>query len=182
MGVYAGLLRGINVSGHNKIKMTDLKAALCTLGFENLSTYIQSGNLIFESKISLAADLEKMIEDKIKTHFELDVRCLVHTKKEFQNYFEHTPFDQNEIDTKKLYYIHLEKEADQKLFDEIVNIGANQEEMALKAKLIYVYYPNGYGRSKVGNNFFERKLKMKATARNFNTMKNMNDTLNTLGQ
>lgn len=181
MGVYAGLLRGINVSGHNKIKMTDLKAALCTLGFDKLSTYIQSGNLIFESDISSAADLEKLIEDKIRTEFELDIKCMVHTKKEFQYYFENTPFDQNEIDTKKLYYIHLENEADPKLFDEIINNGGHQEKMVLKSKLIYMYYPDGYGRSKVVNNFFERKLKMKATARNFNTMKYMYEALNSLG-
>jgi len=178
MGVYAGLLRGINVSGHNKIRMTDLKAALYTLGFENLSTYIQSGNLIFESDISSATDLEKLIEDKIRTVFELDIRCLVHTKKEFQYYFEQTPFQQDEIDTKMLYYIHLEKEADPDLFEEMVNNEDCEEEMRLKGKLIYVYYPKGYGRSKLVNNFFERKLKMKATARNFNTMKNMNDALN----
>jgi len=157
-------------------------AALCTLGFKNLSTYIQSGNLIFESDIPSAADLEKMIEDKISKDFGLDIRCLVHTKKEFQSYFENTPFDENDIDTKKLYYIHLEKEADPKLFDEIAKPGPDQEEMMLQDKLLYVYYPNGYGRSKVSNNFFERKLKMKATARNFNTMKKMYDTLNNLGQ
>ena len=181
MGVYTGLLRGINVSGHNKIKMDDLKASLSSLGFANLSTYIQSGNLIFESHISSPTDLESMIEEKISADFELDVRCLVHTKKKFQYYFDHTPFDRDEIDTKKLYYIHLEKEADPDLFDEIVNDPMHKEKMVLHKKLIYVYYPDGYGRSKLGNNFFERKLKMRATARNFNTMKNMNDALNLLG-
>ena len=181
MGVYVALLRGINVSGHNIIKMAELKQALSTLGFKNVVSYIQSGNLIFESDLNSVSELKVMIERKIKEIFDLDVHCFVYSKIEFQNNFKNISFIKDpEVNTKGLYFIHLEKKPDPGLYASISENKTYTEEMELNGNMIYVNYINGAGRSKLSNKVFETKLKMKATARNFNTMKHLNDSLTLL--
>jgi len=166
------------VSGHNLIKMVDLKHTLSTLGLKNVYSYIQSGNLIFESELSSTKELKSMIEQKIEQEFELLVHCFVYSKKEFQDNFKNISFtDDPEVNTKALYFIHLEKKPDDALYSLIKENEKYPEEMELKDKMIYVNYSNGVGRSKLSNKVFETKLKMNATARNFNTMKHLNDSL-----
>lgn len=178
MALYVVLLRGINVSGHNIIKMAELKQALSNLGLEGVYSYIQSGNLIFESDVSDVHQLKTMIEQKVKEDFELLVYCFVYSKKEFQDNFKNIGFTKDpEVNTKGLYFIHLENEPDLSLFSSIQENEKYPEKMELKGKMIYVNYINGVGRSKLTNKVFESKLKMKATARNFNTMKQLNQVL-----
>lgn len=178
MGLYVVLLRGINVSGHNIIKMADLKQAFSNLGFKKVYSYIQSGNLIFETDFGTVETLKAMIEEKIQEAFELEVHCFVYTKNEFQDNFKNIGFTKDpEVNTKGLYFIHLENKPDPRLFASIEDNKIYTEKMELKGKMIYVNYTNGVGRSKLSNKVFETKLKMKATARNYNTMKRLHETL-----
>lgn len=171
-------MRGINVSGHNIIKMAELKQALSNLGFERVYSYIQSGNLIFESDVSDVHQLKTIIERKVKEDFELLVHCFVYSKKEFQDNFKNIGFTKDpRVNTKGLYFIHLENKPDSSLFSSIQDNEKYPEEMELKDKMLYVNYMNGVGRSKLTNKVIESKLKMKATARNFNTMKQLNKVL-----
>jgi uncharacterized protein (DUF1697 family) len=90
---YLALLRGINVGGKNKIKMAELKAHLEDLGFEEVSTYIQSGNVMFESDKS-ASQAAKLIEDSLPKKFRLDselIKALVLSEKQFQNMVAKAP-------------------------------------------------------------------------------------------
>ena len=161
--------------------MVDLKQALSTLGFKNVYSYIQSGNVIFESDAIDIQDLKTSIEQKIKKDFMLDVHSFVYSKKEFQNNFKNISFDKDpEVNMKALYFIHLEKKPESDLFASIKENKSYPEVMELNEKMIYVNYYNGVGRSKLSNKVFETKLKMKATARNYNTMKHLNKVLEDL--
>ena len=182
MAAYVALLRGINVSGHNMIKMADLKAELFHLGFQNLGTYLQSGNVVFESDLTSSTALEKLISEEILRGFGFNIMVKVIGKREFQQAYKSNPFFANsEIDTKQLYYIHLKGEPDLDVFMELQNDEKFPEQMNLEGEVIYVNYVKGFGRSKLSGNILERKLKVSATARNHNTMKKLYQMLDNLG-
>ena len=178
MKAYIALLRSVNVSGHHIIKMADLKVLLARPEFLNLTTYLQSGNLVFESEIESNEELENLLVEIIKEHYGYDIKVKVYDASGFQDSYIKNPFLKvEEIDTKKLYYIHVLGQADRITFDAIKTKGNFSEEMFLIDNTIYVYYSNGYGRSKVTGSFFEKNLKLFVTARNNNTMKNLLEKL-----
>ena len=89
---YVSLLRGINVGGQNKIKMEELKRLYDSLGFTKIKTYIQSGNIIFESPISDTSDLVNKIETSIKQTYGFSVTVIIRTASEFQQVVNNNPF------------------------------------------------------------------------------------------
>lgn len=181
MRIYVALLRGINVSGHNMIKMAELKAALNKLGLHGINTYLQSGNVVFSSELKNFSELESAIADTVKKSFGFDIKVKVIEKELFQKVFLNNPFTKEpEIDTKQLYYIHLMGQPDLTMFKELQNNEEIPEKMSLEGEVIYVQYVNGYGRSKLHGNIFERKLKVSATARNHNTMKHLSQMLDAI--
>lgn len=178
MALFVGFLRGINVGGHRKIKMADLKNTLSAIGLVNPETYLQSGNIIFESDDLNTESLQRVIEESIRASFGFEVPVLVYSKTDFQSIFLNNPFvNEPKVDRKKLYYILLKSQPEQAVFDRIRSGRNFLEEMRLVGKVIYMNYVGGYGRSQVGVNFFERKLDQTATARNYNTMRNLNEKL-----
>lgn len=181
MRAYVALLRSINVSGHHIIKMADLKTLLARPEFLNLNTYLQSGNLVFESEIESHEALETLLAGIIKEHYGYDIKVKVYDAFTFREIYKKNPFLAIEqIDTKKLYYIHVLGQADKAIFEAIKSKGNFPEEMFLIDNTIYVYYSNGYGRSKVTGSFFEKNLKLFVTARNNNTMKNLLEKIENL--
>lgn len=178
MKAYIALLRSINVSGHHIIKMADLKELIARPEFLNLTTYLQSGNLIFESEIENSEMLASLLAELIKEHYGYDIKVKVLDALAFQDAYLKNPFLKvEEIDAKKLYYIHVLGQADKVTFEALKSKGNFPEEMSLIDNTIYVYYANGYGRSKVTGSFFEKNLKLFVTARNNNTMKNLLEKL-----
>jgi uncharacterized protein (DUF1697 family) len=176
MSIYIALLRGINVSGYNKIKMADLKDSLSSLDIKNIQTYLQSGNVIFESSISTISELERQIKVKILKDFRYEIPVLVLTKESLNKVFKNNPLlDDTSLDIKKIYTVFLAKTPVKEMFREIQSNPDFPESMVLKNRIIYLYYTNGYGRSKVNNNFFERKLKVAATTRNWNTISKLHE-------
>lgn len=181
MEAYVALLRGINVSGHRIIKMAELKNALSHPELLELQTYLQSGNLVFKSESSNCKTLEGIITRTVKKDFGFDIQVKVFKKKQFQKAFVDNPFlDQHHIDTKQLYYIHLMDAPDPEVFDVLANDEKYPEQLSLIGNVIYVNYFNGYGKSKLHGNIIEKKLKVSATARNYNTMKKLSDMLEAL--
>lgn len=181
MEAYVALLRGINVSGHRIIKMAELKNALSRPELLDLQTYLQSGNLVFISGSSSCKALEHIITHTVKKDFGFDIKVKVVKKKQFQKAFVDNPFlDQQHIDTKQLYYIHLMDTPDPDVFEALANDNKYPEQMCLIGNVIYVNYLNGYGRSKLHGNIIEKKLKVSATARNYNTMKKLSEMLEAL--
>jgi len=168
MNTYMALLRGINVSGQKKIPMADLRGLLTKSGLQNVQTYIQSGNIIFQSSEENVRKLEEKIHGAIKIHFGFEVPILIKTYKQLQQIFDACPFSEE----KKInsYFILLYSTPNVKLVDEVSKTSYPNEEFIITNKCIYFYCSTGYGKAKLNNNFFERKLKITSTARNYRTM------------
>lgn len=171
METYIALLRGINISGQKLIKMADLKAHLSELKFTDVQTYIQSGNVIFKYENKTLEYLGNKIEQKILEKYGFEVTTIVKTPSELQSVIEQTPFlkDQKK-DPNRIYITFLSEIPSSINIKKLENIDHSPEEFILKEKTIYFYSPNGYGRAKMNNNFFENKLKLKATTRNLKTV------------
>lgn len=168
MTKYIALLRGINVSGQKKIPMAVLREILVEVGLKHVQTYIQSGNVIFQSTEVEKQVLASKIYEMIKSHFGFEVPILVLKPEELQQIFDHCPFSQEKKENS--YFMMLFTKVDGALAEEISNIAYPNEEFLITEKAVYFYCSLGYGRAKLNNNFFERKLKITATARNYKTM------------
>ena len=163
MNKYIVLLRGINVSGKNKLPMADLRNLLNELGFVNVQTYIQSGNIILESEKS-KSDICNIIKEGILTKFGYDVPVISRTIPEWKVAIENYPFS---IENEKIVaFTFLDKKPE---FSEIEFKNLGDDECKVHNDLVYIYCPNGFGKSKITNNLFERKLKVTATTRNLRT-------------
>jgi len=165
---YVALLRDINVSGQKKILMAELREVLTKSGIENVQTYIQSGNIIFQSLETDKSTLALKIHNAIKLYFGFEVPVLVLTSLELKNIFDSSPFPKEKKENS--YFVMLYSKADRNLVDDISELSYPNEEFKITDKAIYFYCSVGYGKAKLGNNFFERKLKVTATARNYKTM------------
>ncbi len=174
MNTYIALLRGINVSGHKKVKMTDLKTMFEDLGFTSVTTYIQSGNVVFQSKIADTDIISKSIEKGIVTQFGFDVPVLVFTHQTLRSIHRDNPFSEplknEEIEDKKMFFTLLSGEPDSLAIKELTATSYDPEEFVITQQVVYFYAANGYGRTKLHNNFFEKKLRCNATTRNLKTV------------
>ena len=166
------LLRGINVSGHRKVPMKELKTLLESTRFEKVQTYIQSGNVTFESDEN-AEQLQKIAETSIKEHFGFVVKCLVLTADEFVHVFNQHPYYKQGLPEEKLYYTLLFDAPSPEKILLLKEVKAAGEHFQLKEKTLYFYYENGYGNAKISNPIVEQKLKVFATTRNWKTMKTL---------
>lgn len=168
---YIALLRGINVSGQKKIKMADLRSHLQELAIENIETYIQSGNILFESAETASALLALAIKNKIKEKYTFDVPTLVLPALNISAILNDCPFSPaTGQETDRIYFTLLADEPTAERIAKLTEIDYSPEQYVLKGKTIYFYSPNSYGRAKMNNNFFESQLEVQATTRNWKTM------------
>ena len=179
METYIAILRGINVSGQKKIKMADLKAHLEELNFKNVQTYIQSGNVIFEHETTSPEDLENEIVKKIYEKYGFQVPTIIKIPSELKYVINNNPFrDDPNKETNRLYVTFLSDVPSSINLEKLETIDYSPEEYILDGKNIYFYSPNGYGNAKMNNNFFENKLKVAATTRNWNTVNKLIEIVN----
>lgn len=167
MNTYIALLKGINVGGHKKVPMAELRNLLTNSGLQNVQTYIQSGNIVFQSSAK-ASEIESKIQNLITEQFGFDVSVIVKTNDELQTIFNASPFSKEKKE--KSYFIMLNKIPEPNLVEEVAQITYQIEEIVIKKDCLYFYCPTGYGQTKFNMNTYERKLKIIGTARNYNTM------------
>ncbi|WP_422361787.1 DUF1697 domain-containing protein [Reichenbachiella sp.] len=179
MTKYIALLRGINVSGQKLIKMDALRASLDKLGYQNIQTYIQSGNIVFETSESDQEKLENQIHENIKGTFSFDVPVIVRSKEEWTATFGDNPFinNRNEEIT-KLYVTILAEDPSEENFKVLQDFHSGPEEFIKVGLNLYLFYVNGAGKSKLDHNTIERKLKVKGTSRNWKTTTKLMEMLN----
>ena len=174
MKTYIALLRGINVSGQKKIKMADLKEMFETLGFSSVVTYIQSGNVIFQSTDNDIISIGGLIKKGIIKQFGFDVPVLVITPETPTEVYENNPFldkiEKGELEAKKMYFTLLASSPDPAAKKELNALDTVEEAFFITEKVVYFFATNGYGKTKLNNNFFEKKLQCEATTRNLKTM------------
>ncbi|MEN6290555.1 MAG: DUF1697 domain-containing protein [Methanobacterium sp.] len=167
---YIALLRGINIGRNKRIKMVDLVKAFESLGFKNVKTYLQSGNVIFEHDFSDIMEIAGSIERKISETFSFSVDVIIRTRDELENIVKGNPFiKEHDIELDKLHVTFLSNIPDQKA---VLNLDVNMaenEKFEISGREVYLYCPNGYSRTKLKNDVFERKLDTTATTRNWKT-------------
>ncbi|WP_319589472.1 DUF1697 domain-containing protein [uncultured Draconibacterium sp.] len=170
MNKYVAILRGINVGGKNKIKMDALKSSLSILGFEQVQTYIQSGNVVFRFQETSLEDLAKLINKQIQKEFGFDVPVLVLCAEQLANIVSNNPFVGNENKVAQFLHVTFLKENQVNVNEEKITAQVKaREEFLISNGVIYLYCPQGYGKTKLNNNFFESQLKVSATTRNWKT-------------
>ena len=170
MTTFISLLRGINVGGHNQIKMEALRQLYAGLGYAGVQSYIQSGNVIFNTEETDTHTLEVTISEKIYETFGFKVHVLVITTDELENTLKNNPYPADTLkDPEKIYISFLSGAPDRSLLMAIQPSLYAPDEFSLCGKVIYNYCPNGYGKTKLTNTFFENKLKVTATNRNLKT-------------
>lgn len=170
MTTYISILRGINVSGKNLIKMDALHKMYEDLCFEDVKTYIQSGNVVFRSVETDPKKLEAGISNQINENFGFDVSVIVLTVDDFQRIIDNNPFfnDQNK-DPNYLHITFLSANPEKYDIKIIEEKRLDGEGVFITEKAVYLYCPNGYGITKLNNSFLEAKLKVGATTRNLKT-------------
>jgi uncharacterized protein (DUF1697 family) len=167
MKIFIALLRGINVSGQKKIKMSELKSLFEEMGFQDVETYIQSGNVVFSSKKKSCEKLEAKISSGIKSRFNFDVHIIVINPEDIEYVLKNNPFIKKRKDAERLYVTFLAKMPSNDTIKKMLTIDYSPEEYFIDGKIIYLFAPNGYGKAKLNNNFFENKLKVCGTTRNW---------------
>lgn len=167
MNKYIALLRGINVGGHRKVPMADLRELLNKVGLEKVTTYIQSGNVIFQSSQS-AKTLESIIKQAIVDRFGFDVPVIIKTRLELATIFEDCPFPQSKKENS--YFTLLSQKPNKNLVKIASEKTYPNEEYEILNDCIYFYAEKGYGNAKFNLSWFEKTLHVNATARNYKTM------------
>ena len=164
------LLRSVNVLGKNMIKMPELARAFEKAGFTKVRTYIQSGNVIFETEEESADLLSAKIRDLITKQFGLTIQAVVIAPQELADIVSQNPFVKRPgIDLSRQHVTFLDREADPVKAEKLLSYNYPPDEIIIGSRVVYVHCPEGYGRTKYHNNFIEKKLSANATSRNWNT-------------
>ena len=178
MKTFISLLRGVNVSGQNKIRMPELKGVYESMGLVNVETYIQSGNVLFDTSDQEPVPLAAAIEAGINRSFGTSVQVLLRDAALLKRILTGNPFINQRLEhSEKLHVTFLSAQPSGSALSslppqaETDHPGAgNVDEFLVNGKEIYLFCPNGYGRTRLSNNFFERKLHVSATTRNWKTV------------
>lgn len=166
---YLALLRGINVSGHNMIKMDALKKMLENMGFKNVETYIQSGNVFLDSEEENAASVGFKIKQEISKEFGYDVPVIMVSKTDLELCFKNNLYlKEKECDIKKLYVAFISKELTAAAINDLKISNFKPDEAAIDGSRIYIKYAIGAGKTNLDQKYIEKKLNVVATIRNWN--------------
>jgi uncharacterized protein (DUF1697 family) len=179
MNTFISLLRGINVSGQNRIRMPDLRDLYYSLSLVNVETYVQSGNVVFDCAEKEATQLAKIIEAEIARSLGLSVKVILRNKGWFKQIIDRNPFViQRNEDPEKLHVTFLSEIPSELALSKLPTPASTTDEFRISGLEIYLFCPNGYGRTKLSNTFFERKLNVSATTRNWKTVNALHEMAN----
>ena len=171
MAIYVAMLRGINVGGQKIVKMESLRASFEGLGFSRVRTYVQSGNVVFEASKDSSSKLSSRIGEKILSDFGFTVPLILRTSGEMKKTVSDNPFlKEKGIDSSKLHITFLSGFPDATALRKLDTLDRGPDQFRVNGREIYLYCPEGYGRTKLSNTTFERLLSIDATTRNWKTV------------
>jgi uncharacterized protein (DUF1697 family) len=173
MPIYIAMLRGINVGGHKRVEMSRLRASCEALGFEQVRTYIQSGNVIFQAGKNSTSALSRRMEEMLLSDFGFSVSVITRTSKEMGEAIQDNPFLQGQekgIDPSKMHLTFLSQAPPAAALKKLETLAAESEKSRSQGREIYLHLPDGYARTKLTNNAIEKLLSLTATTRNWNTV------------
>lgn len=168
MTKYIVLLRGVTPTGKNKVPMAQLRQLLSDNGFSNVQTWIQSGNVILDSMLSHKEVGEK-VNRIIKEGIGADLKIIVKTPDEVKTVLAENPFAQGH-DISRVFFALFNDLPDQSLVADFQALDFGEDKFAITPHAIYLFVPESFAKTKLNNNFLERKLKIDVTIRNFNTL------------
>lgn len=172
---YIAFLRGINVGGKNKIKMETLRAVCTMLGFQNVKTYINSGNVIFETAETNDLKLAEKIEAAIETEFALRIKVMARTMDEIKSIVAKNPFDGQFENDKDLHVIFLDEELPTEKRELLLSNNNENEQYFVRNREIFCLLKVSVLDSLMGKDYIGKKLKVLATARNWRTVNKILD-------
>ena len=167
---YVAFLRGINVGGKNKIKMETLREMCGSLGFENVKTYINSGNIIFETGETDDISLSKKIESAIETTFSLSIRVITRSIPHIESLVENNPFAGQFENDKDIHVFFLDEEMPAEKRDLLLSNNNENETYVVQNREIFCHLKISVLDSLMGKDYIAKKLKLPSTARNWRTV------------
>jgi uncharacterized protein (DUF1697 family) len=174
MPVWISMLRGVNVGSHNRIKMDALRTLYESVKLEDPRTYVQSGNVIFRAKEKNGDLLARKIQSAIERKFKFTPTVVVRTAKEMRETIDANPFaGRNDVEPGKLLVTFLSAEPAKEARSALAAFNDFPEELHLRGRELYIYFPNGAGKSKLPWSKVEKFLKVQGTARNWNSVNAM---------
>lgn len=168
MATYVALLRGINVGGHKKIKMDNLRSTIEKAGFKNVRTYIQSGNLVFESALETTTAIAGIIKDSILHDFGYNVPVIVKTSTAFKTIIKDNPID--ELIIEKSYFTLVASTVSKEKIESFNALQWENETAYCNGTCVYLYFNKPYNKVKCNSSFIEQLFKIETTTRNYRTM------------
>ncbi len=177
MNSYVALLRGINVGGHNSLPMAELAAILEKLSLRNVNTYIQSGNVVFQSKKKPGSAFSETISSTIKTAKGFRPELILFSAAEFEAAINENPFDTS--NGKLLHFFFLQGSSKSADLHKLTVLKTSSEEFKLTEGVFYFLTPDGIGKSKLARKV-EQILKVPVTGRNWNTVKEIQQMIGRL--
>ncbi|HEX3795281.1 MAG TPA: DUF1697 domain-containing protein [Acidimicrobiales bacterium] len=170
MTAYVALLRSVNVAGHGRLAMADLKQSFFGLGYTNVSTYIQTGNVLFESPSKSKAKLIEAIEGRLATDFGASPAVLLRTVPELTEVVATSPFPEQGADPGRHHVTFLASTPTAKRLADFSPPASGRDELVVIGQEVYVHTPDGYAGSKLSGALIERRLDVISTTRNWNTV------------
>ena len=167
---YVSLLRGVNLGARNKVPMADLRTLFESLGAEDVQTYVQSGNVVFKSRQRDAAKLSAEIERRIGRELALDIKVMLRTSAQLAKIVASNPFAASQGEGTRLHVTFLADAPTRARLRTLESTAFAPDEFQVQGREVYLHTPNGYGRSKLSNAYFEKQLDVAATTRNWNTV------------
>lgn len=161
----------MNVGGRKKLPMASLTGLCSALGFEQVRTYIQSGNIVFKSSTEENSLLEDQLKEAIWKEFGFEVPVIIKTTEQLTNIINQNPFnDKTDLEENKIYFVLLNQAPNEELVQILKKESYANEAFEVTEHCIYLKCTKGYGNAKLNNNVIERKLKVEATTRNLRTL------------
>ncbi|MEX1137606.1 MAG: DUF1697 domain-containing protein [Balneolales bacterium] len=180
MNTYVALFRGINVGGNNILPMKELRGLLENLGLQNISTYIQSGNVVFQTKEDDVSKISEMISGKIEEKFNFRPWVLLLKQSELEDAITSNPFPEAEADPSRLHLNFLASEPENPDMKKLDDIKKESENFKLTNSIFYLNAPEGIGRSKLAASA-EKLLGVPLTSRNWRTVQKIMAIINKNG-
>ncbi len=170
MPSYVALLRAVNVGGQNKIAMADLRRRLTSAGYDDVTTYVQSGNVVFRIASTPEPTLVRDLEREIHRAFRLQVTVLVRTMAQLREVVAKNPFLRRGADPATVHVTFLAGRPAPAAVTSLAAKTGGPDEAVVRGREVYLCCPGGYGRTNLNNAFLEKQLGVAGTTRNWKTV------------
>ena len=174
---HLALLRGINLAGKNRLLMRDLTTMFKQAGCEDVRTYIQSGNVLFEANPALAEGFADSVAKQIEARFGFRAPMTLRSAEEIRAVIDDNPFVKEGAEEKSLHVVFLRDAPNAQQASQLDPDRSRPDRFAVRGRQIYLHMPNGMGRTKLTNDYFDRGLRTVSTVRNWNTVRKLSELM-----